>query len=117
MESTSKDYFGTWQTDVAGIANESLRKRAQRRLDDVRKSYDKVIASLRQAGVAFKPYLSNLDDVQKTLANDITPGGVNAVRSTVREANGNEKRVLRYVNDAIDELSRMERELSSQKGA
>ena len=115
MESASKEYFGAWQNDVTGIAKESLRKNAQRRLDDVRKSYDKVIASLRQATVEFKPFLSDLDDVQKTLANDVTVGGVKAIRGTANDATGNARKVLRYVNDAIDELGRMEKALSSQK--
>jgi Mg2+ and Co2+ transporter CorA len=115
MDSASKDYFGTWQTDVSGIAKESLRKNAQRRLDDVRKSYDKVIASLRQATVAFKPFLSDLDDVQKTLANDVTVGGVKAIRETASDAAKAQRKVLRNVNDAIDQLASMEKALSSQK--
>ena len=32
MESASKDYFGTWQTEIAGISNDSLRSKSQRRL-------------------------------------------------------------------------------------
>lgn len=116
MQTASKDYFGTWQDDVASISNADLRKRAQRRLDDVRKSYDKVVGSLKQAAEQFKPFLSNLDDIDKTLANDITAGGIKAVRGTASDATWNEKKVLRYINEAIDELYKMEKALSPQKG-
>jgi hypothetical protein len=116
METASKDYFGAWQSEVTSISNESLRRKAQRRLDDVRRSYDKVVASLRQAGAAFKPFLSDLDDVQKTLANDVTVGGVNSIRGVAKDATWNQRKVLRYVNEAIDELARMQNALSSQKG-
>jgi hypothetical protein len=114
MDSASKDYFGTWQDDVSGIAKESLRKNAQRRLDDVRKNYDKVIASLRQATVEFKPLLSDLDDVQKTLANDVTVGGVKSIRGTANDATGIAKKVHRYINNAINQVASMEKALSSQ---
>jgi hypothetical protein len=117
MDSASKDYFEAWQTEVSGIAKESLRKTAQRRLDDVRKSYDKVIASLRQATVAFKPFLSDLDDVQKALANDVTAAGVKSVRGPANDAAGGEKKVRRYINDAIEQLGSMEKALSSQKSS
>jgi hypothetical protein len=114
MQTASKDYFGAWGEQVAGIAKESLRKKAQKRLDTVRKSYDKVIGSLREAAEKFKPLLSNLDDVQKTLANDVTPGGVKAVRSTANDANSNMKKVRWSINEAVQELMGMEKELSSQ---
>ena len=115
MDSASKDYFGAWQADVGGISKESLRKNAQRRLDDVRKSYDTVIASLRQGAVAFKPFLSDLDDVQKTLANDVTVGGVKSIRDTASDATKAQRKVLRNINDAIDQLASMEKALSTQK--
>ena len=114
MQKASMDYFGAWQTEVGGISNESLRKKAQKRLDAVRKSYDKVVASLQQAGKEFRPFLSNLDDVEKTLANDVTPGGVKAIRGTASDANFNVKKVRRYIADAIEELGKMERSLSSE---
>ena len=91
MDTSSKDYFGAWQIEIAGISNESLRKNAQKRLEAVRKSYDNVIASLRQATVEFKPFLSDLDDVQKALANDTTIGGINAIRGTAKSATSGEK--------------------------
>jgi hypothetical protein len=116
MDSSSKDYFGAWQTEVAGISNESLRKNAQKRLEAVRKSYDNVIVSLRQATVEFKPFLSDLDDVQKALANDTTPGGIKAIRGTAKNATNGEKKVNRCVSEAIDLLAGMEKALSSQAG-
>ena len=64
-------------------------KKSQKRLDAVKVSYDKVEASLQQAGEKFKPFLSDLSDIQKALATDVTAGGVKAIRSTVKSANWN----------------------------
>ncbi len=114
MQATSKSYFDGWQADVTSISNESLRKQAQKRLDKVRKSYDKSILSLKEAGEKFKPFLSNLDDVQKTLANDVTAGGVKAIRGTAGDAKFNLKKVRSSVADALEELENMQRALSPE---
>jgi hypothetical protein len=114
MAGDGRKYFQDWQTTVNGIANKSLRKKAQKRLDAVRKSHDKVEASLVQAGEKFKPFLSDLGDIQKALATDVTPGGVKAIKSTVRTANWNHGYVEDAINDALKEMGKMEKALSPE---
>ena len=114
MASDGRKYFQDWQTTVNGIANESLRKKAQKRLDAVQVSYDKVEASLQQAGEKFKPFLSDLADIQKALASDVTPGGVKAIKSTVSSANWNHQYVDKAVKSALKEMDKMQKALSSE---
>ena len=114
MASDGRTYFQSWQKTVDGISNESLRKKAQKRLDSVRKSYDRVEISLQQAGDRFKPFLSDLADIQKALAADITPGGVKAIKSTVRKANWDHQYVDSAVKSALKEMDKMVKALSSE---
>jgi hypothetical protein len=114
MASDGRKYFQDWQTTVNGIANESLRKKAQKRLDAVKKSYDKVETSLQEAGEKFKPFLSDLNDIQKALATDVTAGGVKAMKSTVKSANWNHQYVDKAVNAALKEMDKMGKALSSE---
>jgi hypothetical protein len=112
MAGDGRKYFEDWQGTVNGIANESLRKKAQKRLDAVKKSYDKVEASLQLAGEKFKPFLSDLGDIQKALATDVTAGGVKAIKSTVKSANWNHQYVDKAVKAALKEMEKMVKELS-----
>jgi hypothetical protein len=114
MGGDGRKYFQDWQATVEGISNESLRKKAQKRLDAVKASYDKVETSLQAAGDKFKPFLSDLADIQKSLAADITAGGVKAIRSTVKSANWNHQFVNRSVNTALQEMTKMEKALSAE---
>ena len=107
-------YFKDWQDTINGIANESLRKKAQKRMDAVKKSYDKVEASLVQAGEKFRPFLSDLTDIQKFLATDVTAGGVKAIKSTVSSANWNLQFVDKAAKAALTEMDKMQKALSSQ---
>ena len=114
MASDGRKYFQDWQNTINSIANESVRKKTQKRLDSVKVSYDKVEASLQLAGEKFKPFLSDLADIQKALAADVTPGGVKAIKSTVKSANWNHQFVDKAVKSALKEMEKMEKSLSSE---
>jgi hypothetical protein len=114
MQGDGLKYFAGWQKTIDGINDASLRKQAQKRLDAAKKSYVKVTASLQDAGEKFKPFLSRLSDIQKALANDVTANGVKAIRSTVSDANWRFKAVNRTIDDALDEMKKMEKSLSTE---
>ena len=114
MESDGQQYFKNWQKTIDGIANESLRKKAQKRLNSARKSYDKVSVSLKDGAEKFRPFLSNLADVQKGLSADVTAGGVKAIKGTVSDANWSYKGVNNAINDALSEMAKMEKALSTE---
>jgi hypothetical protein len=114
MAGDGRQYFKDWQKTIDSIANESLRKKAQKRMDAVRKSYDKVEASLVRAGEKFQPFLTDLNDIKKFLATDVTAGGVKAIRSTVKSANWNYQSVETATKDALKEMDKMQKALSSE---
>lgn len=114
MAGDGQQYFKNWQKTIDGIGNEPLRKKSQKRLDNVRKSYDKVEAALVSATDKFKPFLADLNDVRKALANDVTAGGVKAIKSTVSQANWNYQSVKKGMENALKEMEKMEGLLSSQ---
>jgi len=114
MGGDGRKYFQDWQKTIDSIANESLKKKAQKRMDAVRKDYDKVEVSLGQAGEKFTPFLSDLGDIKKALAADVTAGGVKAIKSTVRSANWNLQYVDKAVKSALKNMDKMQKALSSE---
>jgi hypothetical protein len=114
MQGDGLKYFDDWQKTIDSINNESLRKKSTKRFEAVKKSYIKVTAQLQEAAEKFNPFLSDLSDIQKALANDVTARGVKSLRSTVNDTNWRFKAVNRTVNDALEEMSKMEKSLSSE---
>jgi Protein of unknown function (DUF2959) len=114
MQGDGFKYFDGWQKTINTINNKSLKKDAQKRLDATKKSYLKASASFQEAGEKFKPFLADLNDIQKVLANDVTANGVKAIRSTVNDANFRFKAVDRSINDALKEMKKMEKSLSTE---
>jgi hypothetical protein len=107
-------YFDDWQTTITSINDESLRKKSQQRLDAVKKSYAKTIDEFKQAADLFKPFLADLGDVEKVLSTDLTSRGVKSVSSNVNSANSDYKKLDRAMNDALEEMQKMEKELSPE---
>jgi hypothetical protein len=62
---------------------------------------------LEAAGGKFSPFLSDLADIEKILANDLTAGGIKSVKDTVASAKFNLGNVRRYVNSAMKSLDAM----------
>jgi hypothetical protein len=114
MDGEGQQYFKNWQDTITSIAKESLRKKSQKRLEAVRSDFDDVKKELKDASAKFKPFLSDLSDIQKTMASDVTAAGVKSVRSTVKSANWNHQSVDRAINSALKEMSKMEKSLSPE---
>jgi hypothetical protein len=114
MNTAGRKYFEDWQTTVNSIANESLRKKAQKRLDGVQGNFDKVYGSLTVAAEKFNPFLSDLADIQKALASDVTAGGAKAIRGTVKTAIWNHQWVDKSITSALKGMDKMQKSLSSE---
>jgi hypothetical protein len=116
MAGDGRKYFDDWQKTINSVADSSLRKKGQKRLDSARKSYAAVEAELVTAADKFRPFLSHLNDIQKVLSKDVTANGVKSVKSVVRDANWDYKGVSAAINNALKEMQKMEDALSSQAG-
>ena len=114
MTREKERYFGDWQNAINGISNMSLHKKAQKRLNAASQSYDKVKANLITAGEKFRPFLSDLADVEKSLSQDVTAAGVKSVKGVTKRANWDYQFVSKSINKALKEMEKMEKALSSQ---
>jgi chromosome segregation ATPase len=114
MGGEGQKYFSDWQNTINGIANESLRKKAQKRMDSVKKNFEKVAASLTEAGEKFKPFLSDLNDIKTSLASDVTAGGAKAIRGTVKTANWDHQFVNDAIKSALKGMDKMQKALSTE---
>lgn len=114
MQGDGLKYFSGWQRTIDSINNESLRKKSQKRLDATKKSYLKVMANFQEAAEKFQPFLADLGDIHKVLSTDLTASGVKGLRSTVSDANWRFKAVNRTINDALEEMQKMEKSLSTE---
>lgn len=105
MNAASDNYFSTWKADNNKIANKEIRKNANERIEQVKVEYKGAVASLKAAAAQFKPFLSDLTDVQTALSNDLTGKGLGSISATVKRANFDHDQVQAEINGAAAHLN------------
>jgi len=86
MGEQSKEFFATWDAQLAKINNEDIKARSLERRSDVNQQLATIKRSYAEAEIAFRPFLADLQDVQKYLSVDLTAGGLAAIQPTVTRA-------------------------------
>jgi hypothetical protein len=86
MKANSKDYYQTWQKELSGMNNEQLKSISAARQAESLATYEKVAGGYQGVVEAYKPFLKDLKDIQTYLNNDLTPGGINAIKPVADKA-------------------------------
>jgi outer membrane murein-binding lipoprotein Lpp len=86
MGENQKEFLAKWDEQLAQIKNEDIKARSQTRKDEVNQKLLSVKKSYTLAETDFKPFMSDLRDVQKFLSVDLTTGGVAAIKDTAAKA-------------------------------
>jgi len=87
MKSKGAAYFDRWNQELATIQNEDIRNRSESRQKEVSARFQAIAADYSKAEADFQPFLSDLRDVQRFLATDLTSGGIAAVKKFAVKAN------------------------------
>jgi hypothetical protein len=86
MKSQGADYFAKWDKESARIQNEDIRSRSEARRNEVASRFGRISQQYDETKAAFRPFMSDLRDVQKFLSTDLTAGGLAAIKGTAAKA-------------------------------
>jgi hypothetical protein len=113
MGERSKEFFAAWDAQLAEINNEDIRARSQARKTEVTQRMDGIKRDYAVAEAAFRPFLSELQDVRKFLSLDLTPGGLAAIKPTVTKANANAAQLTATITQLTEEFRALGLAMSS----
>jgi SMC interacting uncharacterized protein involved in chromosome segregation len=86
MGDEGKQFLAKWDAEIAQINNEDIKTRSQNRKTEVNEKLQAIKRSYAEAEVAFRPFMGDLNDVQKFLSVDLTTGGLNSIKDIVTKA-------------------------------
>jgi methyl-accepting chemotaxis protein len=107
MQSKGKEFFAAWDKQLAQIKNEDIREQSADRKKAVQKEFSDINASFQKAKDKFKPFMSNLEDINTYLGSDLTVGGIQSIKKTADKVADQ----AAGVKDSIDELSKEFKEM------
>lgn len=105
MHARSEQYITTWQAEMAKTTNPKLQEAAAQRQEQIRARYGEITAAYDEVRNEFSEFHEDLVSIRTYLANDLTPGGVQAAGPTIQKATENAQS-LRAGADKVREILR-----------
>jgi hypothetical protein len=85
MRDKGNAYFAQWDKETAMINNEDIKNRSAARKAEMVQKFTDIKKSYVEAQDQFKPFLSDLKDIQTALSTDLTPGGIDAIKESANK--------------------------------
>jgi hypothetical protein len=104
MKAQGADYFASWDRESAQIQNEDIRGRSETRRNEVASRFDRISQQYDETKAAFRPFMSDLRDVQKFLSTDLTTGGLAAIKDTAAKATRDAVPVKKSLDSLSDDF-------------
>ena len=113
MRARGQQYVANWEKETSQISSPELRAGADQRRAKVKQNYEQISASARAARDAYEPYLRDLQDIQRALASDLTPAGVDAARPAIEKAKAEGETLQQRLDESIARLDEVGGSMSS----
>ena len=112
MSEKGQAYFQAWEDTINSIANEDIRKQAQKRYEKRVKSYNKIVKAMLAGRDELQPFMSNLNDLKKLFDSELSRESVKSGKDLIRQANRHGDAVIKSLKAVESELDRVSAELA-----
>ena len=114
MRARGAAYFKVWEEQLATVSTPSVKEAAEKRREQLTKHYEGVTTATEAAREAYKPLLSDLQDIQKMLTTDLTADSVKALAAPVAKLKEDGKVVGEKLDQVVQALSKIGAVFSAQ---
>jgi len=83
VRNAAASYTESWSNQLAAITSPELRQRSSDRMNEVTAKLKDVDSSYEGVKNSFKPFTSDVKDIQTYLGTDLTAGGLNTIKDIV----------------------------------
>jgi len=80
VKAQGQAYFASWEKQLAQLKNPEIKNLAVQQKAKLQASFDSIRTAAAPLKAQFDPWLSDLQDLQKYLSNDLTISGVDAAK-------------------------------------
>ncbi len=104
MQADSQVYITTWQQNASTYSNDDLRRSSIDRQATVKEHFTEITAAYRELEDDYRPFITTLSELQSSLANDLTPANVAAIKPVAEKAVTDGDKVQAQVDHVISKL-------------
>lgn len=101
VENVSKALFKEWKNELELYQNTNLRAESQRKLDDTKRRYTAMMATMREAEATMPPVLNTFRDNVLYLKHNLNARAIGALRSEFTSLQSNIDQLISQMNRSI----------------
>ena len=105
MKEKGQAYFKQWEQELATVSNPEIRSLAEQRKAKLQETFDSIRKYSEPLKLQFAPWMSNLKDLEKYLANDLTIAGVEAAKGLFTKTTNEGLEVQKSMDALVAELN------------
>ncbi len=105
-------HFAAWEKDANEMQNAEIRAASMKRRDEARNTMSTLEPSIAKAKKVYDSYVGTLRDIEKFLAADLSPGGVEAAEDSIEKATDDGE----DVQEALEKLEELVTETRNTLG-
>jgi hypothetical protein len=115
MQAQGQAYFKQWEEQMAQVQNPDIRKLAEERKAKLQATFQSIKTFTEPLKAQFDPWMSDLKDLQKYLAQDLTIAGVDAAKKLFTDATTKGFEVQKSLDGLVGELNTIAATLTPAK--
>ncbi len=105
MELKSAEYFDAWDRQTTGINYGIIREQSEARRAEVTNRFHSINTRYQDAQGVVRPLITYFNDIRTALSVDLTPAGLDAVKSIVSNADNNARKVQVALGRLTEDLA------------
>ncbi len=107
MRARGDAYFEHWEAYLAGVDNQQVRKLAEQRRPELKRSFEQAQLASQQVREGFRPFLSDLQKLRATLEADPSLARIDAAKESILAAKDKGRQVLQGLDRVLAEMNSM----------
>jgi len=115
MKGQGQAYFAQWEEQLAQLRNPQIKQLAEARKTKLWESFTSITNVAEPLKAQFDPWLSDVEDLQKYLSNDLTIAGVDAAKSQFVKTKADGLEVEKSMDALVAELNSIAAALTPAK--
>jgi hypothetical protein len=108
MRAEGRIFFEQWQQEIAALQNAELQQLAQDRKSTLEQTFRNISRVTVEAKDQFRPWMTNIKDLERFLGSDLTAGGIAASRQLIEQTRASADKVTQALQTLIDELNSLD---------
>ena len=117
MKEQGKAYFAQWEKQMAEVKNPEIQNLALARRAKLQEAFDAIAKVAEPLKSQFDPWMSDLKDLERYLANDLTIAGVDAAKTLIAKTQDEGRHVQKSMDALVAELNTVAATITPAKAA